>query len=140
MIDGPTDQFIPRCGCEDVPFVRPGTVPYNSRMRLISCYGYETVWCNSIQLRSRDQDDDGLPPASFKEDSLHERSRETETTYLSSGLNATLVTVNVCPDNGVPNCCHLSVSYILTTACSGDVALQAVATNFRLVDTARVID
>ena len=59
---------------------------------------------------------------------------------MSSGLNAIRVTVRVWPASGCPTGCHVCVSYMRTTACSGVVALHAVATYCLLVDTARAID
>lgn len=81
-----------------------------------------------------------IPPASFLSYKYHDRSLDADKMYLSSGLNAMLVTVKVCPDRGSPTGCHLSVSYTRTTACSADVALHAVAASFLLVETASVID
>lgn len=50
------------------------------------------------------------------------------------------VAVNECPASGSPTGRHFSVSYTRTTACSGVVALQAVAASLRLEETAREMD
>ena len=67
------------------------------------------------------------PP--FLSYNLHDRSRETLRTYLSSGgLKATLVIVNECPSNGVPTGRWLSCAELMrTTACAGDVDLHVEA-------------
>lgn len=81
-----------------------------------------------------------LPLSSFASNRCQVLSLETDRTNLSSGLKATLVTVSVCPASGCPTSLKVLVSYTRTTACSGEVALHAVAINLREGETARVID
>ena len=72
--------------------------------------------------------------------SRHVLSRETESNSLSSGLNAMRVIVRLWPASGCPIDCQVCVSYTRTTACSGDVALHAVAMNCLSFETASEID
>lgn len=80
------------------------------------------------------------PLSSCNSNSLHVRSRDTDSTSLSSGWNAMRVTVRTWPGNGCPNKRKVSASYTLTVAWSAEVALQAVAMNLRVLDTASEID
>ncbi len=81
-----------------------------------------------------------LPPSSCDSNNRQDLSLETDSRYRSSGLNAIRVTVKLWPGRGCPTCLNVWASYSRITACSDDVALQAVAMRCRELDTPSVID
>lgn len=131
--------FITRSGREYVALGRPGAIPDDAAVRLIGG-NWEVPACLMRQRRDLRALCAALPPSSCSRNSRQVRSRETERTCRSSGLNAMRVTVRLWPASGCPKGRQCVVSYTRITACSAEVALHAVATSRLEWETESVMD